>query len=251
MATFQPFPNADISYASSDVAEALAGFIARDSDGLPIAGMLGAGPSVTAVAASWQVRVGRFTHVRRVSNGIELSGVSAPENVDVVNSVAIPAGQARIDLVCWNPLDSELSVIQGAPAVSPTAPVVALPLVSVASVRVNAGDGSVVNGQIAPAFATTALAAAQQDEAQGGILAHAAGGSTLSGTIFTSTTYSVTFGKPFEQVPRLSLTAVASTAQVAQWAQAFEITALGFKFRIISINLPPRAGTLHWDAVPA
>lgn len=135
---------------------ALAGLIVRDGSGVPRVGMLGAGPSVAAVAAAWKVEVGPFPYVHQVANAIQVSGLSAAEQVDIAPATGIPAGQARIDVVCWDQVAAALTVVQGVPGTSPVVPANGS-LAVVARVRVNSGDGMVIAGQVTPAFAKTQL----------------------------------------------------------------------------------------------
>lgn len=136
---------------------ALAGLIVRDGSGVPRVGMLGAGPSVAAVAAAWKVQVGPFPYVHQIANAIQISGLSAAEQVDIAPATGIPAGQARIDVVCWDQIAAALTVVQGVPGTSPVVPSNGS-LAVVARVRVNSGDGMVVAEQVTPAFTITALA---------------------------------------------------------------------------------------------
>lgn len=156
MASFPEFPANGHAFSADETGEALAGLIRRDAAGMPVPGML-AVPKVTAVAAAWKVEVGPFAYVRRIGAAVGISGLSAAEQKDVTSSATIPAGQARIDRVCWDAVDSTLVVVPGTPGTSPVAPSDG-GLVRVAQVRVNAGDGAVVQGQITPDYAVTGLA---------------------------------------------------------------------------------------------
>lgn len=157
MSTFVGFPQSGHSFSASEVGLALAGLIVRDGD-VPKVGFLGVGPTVAAVAASWKVEVGRCVYVHQVAGAVQFSGVSSPEQVDIAPSTGIPAGQARIDLVVWNPNTASLLVVQGTPAVSPVVP--SSGSVPVARVLVASGDGMVVAGQVSPVFVTTSVVGA-------------------------------------------------------------------------------------------
>lgn len=185
MATFSGFPQDDFNFYADDVGRALAGFIRRDSAGLPVPGMLGDGPKVTAVAASWRVQVSPFSFVQRMAQAIRISGVSTAEQVDIAPATAIPAGQARIDLIVWNPDGPALVVIPGTVSASPVPPSNG-GFEPVATVRVNSGDGTVVQGQIAPVFARTSLTGGEVPE-QGVVAARSvvAGGATQVNITFT------------------------------------------------------------------
>lgn len=130
---------------------ALAGLVARESSGVPRVGMLGPGPAVSAVPASWKVQVGGFGYVHQVAGAVQFSGLSADEQVDITPATGIPAGQARIDVVAWDPVAAEMSVTEGVTAVSPLAPSV-VPRARVLEVRVASGDGMVIAGQVKPVF---------------------------------------------------------------------------------------------------
>lgn len=156
MTGFPEFPKGGHAFSADEAGTAFAGLIRRDAAGMPVPGML-AVPKVTAVAAAWKVQVGPFAYVRRIGAAVGISGLSAAEQKDVTSSATIPAGQARIDRVCWNAVDSTLVVIPGTPGTSPVAPSDG-GLVRVLQVRVNAGDGAVIQGQITPDFEVTGLA---------------------------------------------------------------------------------------------
>lgn len=157
MAGFPEFPGNGHAFSAEETGQALAGLIRRDAAGMPVPGMLGGGPKLTAVSAAWKVQVGAFVYARAIAAAVGFSGLSAAEQVDIVSSATVPAGQARIDRVCWNAADSSLVVITGTPGTSPNPPADG-GLVRVMQVRVNAGDGAVIQGQITPDFATTGLA---------------------------------------------------------------------------------------------
>lgn len=249
MTAFVGFPQDGHSFSANEVGQALAGLIARDNAGVPRVGMLGDGPTVTAVAASWRVQVDRFVYVHQIAGAVQFSGLSAAEQVDIVPAVGdVPAGQARIDLVCWNPVSAALVVLKGTPAVSPVAPAAGA-LAPVERVRVNAGDGMVVQAQLAAAFEHAALAQSASSR-QFGVLAHMAGGTSLSGQMFTSATFAVAFPTPFDDVPYLQVTSQASNSSTAQWAQPFNVTKSGFQFRIVSVNAAPVTGSISWEAEP-
>ena len=156
MTAFYGFPRDSHSYSAEEVGHALAGLVQRESSGLPCVGMLSVGPDFDAVPASWRVQVGRFVYVHQAAGAIQLSGLSAPEQVDIASASAIPAGQSRIDLVGWNPASAELVVVEGAPSATPVAPTNPL-LARVGTVQVNAGDGMVVAGQVAPGYELSGL----------------------------------------------------------------------------------------------
>lgn len=161
MTGFPEFPKGGHAFSADEAGTAFAGLIRRDAAGMPVPGMLAA-PKITAVAAAWKVQVGPFAYARRIAAAVGFSGLSAADQVDIVSSATIPAGQARIDRVCWNAVDSSLVVIAGTPATSPVPPADG-GLVRVLLVRVNAGDGSVIQGQITPEFEKTGLAGESQD----------------------------------------------------------------------------------------
>lgn len=159
MTAFYGFPRDSHSYSAEEVGHALAGLVQRESSGLPCVGMLSVGPDFDAVPASWRVQVGRFVYVHQAAGAIQLSGLSAPEQVDITNASAIPAGQSRIDLVGWNPVSAELVVVEGAPSATPIAPVDSS-LAPVGTAQVNAGDGMVIAGQVRATYQVTDLAGA-------------------------------------------------------------------------------------------
>lgn len=154
MTAFFEFPREADDISAANAGEALAGLIRRDTGGMPVPGVLGS-LTVAAVSASWKVEVSPFTYVRKVGAGVRFSGLSAAEQHDITPAAgSVPAGQARIDLVCWDPVDAEIVVIDGTPASSPSVPS-AGGFVALARVRVNSGDGMVIAGQITHVYATT------------------------------------------------------------------------------------------------
>lgn len=156
MTVFERFPRDVDDISAANVGFALAGLVAREASGVPRVGMLGVGPAVAAVAASWKVQVGEFVYVHQVARAVSFSGLSAAEQVDIVPATGIPAGQARIDVVCWDQVAAALTVVPGAPSTSPVVPSSG-GLSPVARVRVNSGDGQVVAGQVSRVFAKTQL----------------------------------------------------------------------------------------------
>lgn len=154
MTAFEKFPKDGFAYSAADVGFALAGLIRRDAGVLKV-GMLVA-PSVDAVAASWKVEVGPFWRVGSTLGSITFSGLSAAEQVDIEPATDIPAGQGRIDRICWDPVAEALVVVPGVVSASPVAPTVATGE-RVAQVRVNAGDGMVVAARVTPEFLKTGL----------------------------------------------------------------------------------------------
>lgn len=156
MTSFRKWPSDGGPHTSESIGAALAGLIRRDSNGLPVPGVLGP-LFVTAVPTSWQVEVSPFTYVVRAGSGIQLSGLSAAEQVDIEPATGIPAGQGRIDLVAWDTAADQLVVIPGAVSASPVVPAYG-GLEPVATVRVNSGDGSAIQSRIAIVAAVTGLA---------------------------------------------------------------------------------------------
>lgn len=160
MTTFYGFPRDGHPYSGDEVGRAMAGLVRRESNGVPRTGMLASGPSCTAVASSWKVQVGLFTYVHQVNGAVQFSGLSASEQVDIVPAAGdVPAGQARIDLICWDYDTPQLVVVKGTPAANPVEPPAA-GLAFIQSVRVASGDGSVVQGQMTPRYSLTGLAGA-------------------------------------------------------------------------------------------
>lgn len=155
MATFLGFPRDGYAFSAAEVGTALAGLIRRGSDGLPVAGVLGA-PKITAVASAWRVRVQPFVYVARSGSSVAFSGVSAAEDVDIeaASATPIPAGQGRIDVVCWDASTATLVVVKGAPAASPVAPSTG-GLPALATVRVNNGDSAAVGSRVVQTYTPT------------------------------------------------------------------------------------------------
>ena len=152
MTTFVGFPQSGHSFSADEVGRALSGLVVREASGLPRTGVFGSAPAISAVPASWKVQVAPFVYVHQAAGAIQFSGVSEDEQVDILPAVGnIPAGQARIDVLCWNPINAKLSVVRGAPAVSPVVPSTGI-LAALARVRVGAGEGMVLGGQISSVY---------------------------------------------------------------------------------------------------
>lgn len=235
------FPKDGHSYSADEVGRALAGLIRRDPDGSPREGMLAVGPTVTAVPAMWKVQVGVFSHVQDVSGAIRLGGLSAAEQVDITPASGIPAGQARIDLIVWDPDDAVLVVVDGTPATSPAAPADG-GLVPVAEVRVNAGDGSVIQGQITPVYALTALAGG--DGAKHGVVAKRTiprGGSVSVPVVLPAGVFTA------PPVVHVSLWGGVRDCNVTY----DNVTAEGFTVVLGSNSVVDRVGGASWSAFPA
>lgn len=238
MTTFTGFPRNDHSFSAFEVGEALAGLIIRDEDGLPLEGIIRE-PRVTAVAAAWRVKVWPFTHVARVGNGVRFSGVSAAEEIEITSSAGIPAGQARIDVVCWDAEAFELVVIPGVVSASPSPPDVEN-LVSLADVRVNAGDGSVVASRIELGFFQTFLAVEDtQVVVKGTVSARsvAAGGTTK---------VNVSFGGAFEGAPNVQATPLGDVRDVT--VSVMNVTKNGCTIVLGSNSIVRRSFGAMWRA---
>lgn len=229
MTAFPEFPADGHAFSAAEVGQALAGLIKRDSAGMPVPGMLTV-PSVAAVASTWKVQIGRFVHVRSVSGSVRFSGLSASEQVDIVSAAGISAGQARIDLIVWDPVAAALSVVQGTAAASPVAPSPGA-FVPVATVRVQSGDGAVIAGQVTPVYVSTSLVSAGSiTETVPITLAGATGGA--AGFYWRS--FSVTFPTPFDAPPHLVTTGVFP-AEAIQFEEITQVTATGFTGRVIRV----------------
>lgn len=240
MTAFVGFPQDGHSFSADEVGRALAGLVRRESNGTPRVGMLAVGPALTAVAASWKVEVGVFTYVHQVSGAVQLSGLSAAEQVDIVPASGdIPGGQARIDLIVWDPAGAELAMVKGTPSASPSAPS-AGGLAPVATVRVNAGDGMTVQGQIAAAYDLTALQSVEAPVARGTVSKRAV---PAGGVVNVSVTFPVGL---FDAAPNV---------QVSGWGDARDctvnvdsITAAGCVVRLGSLAVVSRTIGAQWRA---
>lgn len=156
MAKITGWPRDSYAFHADELSDTFAGLVRRDGAGLPVDGVLG-DVQIEAVDSSWQVAVSPFLYVERVGTGVRWSGESAVEHVDITPAAGnIPAGEARIDLVCWDTTEPELVVVDGTPAVSPVPPSDG-GLVPFAQVRVNAGDGQTIQGQVSKVAGLTGL----------------------------------------------------------------------------------------------
>lgn len=236
------FPTDDHPYYADEVGLSLAGVVRRETDGTPRVGMLAVGPDVEAVPASWKVQVGAFTHVHHVSGSVRFTGQSAPAQVDITAATGIPAGQARIDLVVWDLDERELFVIEGTPATSPTPPVYG-EMVPVAEVRVNSGDGMVIQGQVKPVYEMTALAGGGRSEVGIVPTAHIPGNSTtITNVVFPS--------GAFTEPPVVVTGILADVAEGLQ-ATVTNVTANGFTLRrsVSPVRPGGYAFGVSWHAV--
>lgn len=242
MTAFPEFPQNGHEFSAAEVGEALAGLILRDGAGVPVPGVLG-GVTVTAVPTAWKIEVSPFTYVRAVGDGVGMSGLSAAEQHDIASAVGIPAGHARIDLVCWDPVGSSVIVVEGAVSATPAAPFDG-GLVRLATVRVNSGDGAVIAGQVGHVFDVTALAGAGDVT----VPAQLTGASSWSGWFSFQPIVDVVFPKPFKGVPNLQATGNFSGEAVQQF-QVTNVTPTGFSGRVIRLgHATPIAGTITYRA---
>lgn len=234
------FPEDDHPYYADEVGLALAGLVQREPDGSPRTGMLGA-PTVSAVPSAWKVEVAAFAHVHDVSRSVRFTGRSTASQVDIVSAAGIPGGQARIDLIVWDPDEQDLVVIQGTASASPTPPADG-GLVQVATVRVNAGDAMVIQGRIVPVYATTSLVGG--DAALHGKVAKRAIPSTGNASV------PITFPPGSFSEPPI--------VQVSLWGNARDcnatydnVTANGFTLILGSNSPVDRVGGASWSAYPS
>lgn len=228
MATFLQFPKDGGPHSESSVGQALAGLVPRGTDGMPKTGMLTA-PTVAAVAASWKAEVGRFVHVHHNAGAIQLSGLSGSEQVDIDTAAGIPAGQSRIDRVCWDPVGSELVVVQGTAAVSPVAPSVGA-MAPVARVQVKSGDGMVLAGQVSADFVVAA-----ENEPVTRTVAIPLSGATGSAAGAYWRDFSVSFPSPYTEAPHLQATGIFPPESV-QFLEIKSVSASGFLGRVIRLG---------------
>lgn len=246
MVAFVGFPQDEYEFSAADVGLALAGMVARESNGDPTVGVLGPGATASAVAASWKVEIDRFVYVHQVSGAVQFSGISSPEQLDITPATGIPSGQARIDLVCWNPVEAELVILEGTVSATPVAPS-AGGFAPIATVRVNNGDGMVIGGQVAAAFEQASLVGSRKSETRTVSLTLAGGsGSGAFGAWRDFTT--VTFAEPFAEAPHLEVTAVFPSEAV-QTMQITSVSATGFTVRGIRFgHVTVLAGSLTYTA---
>lgn len=221
------FPRDGHTYSADEVGRALAGIFQREADGTPRVGIVGEPPTAVPISASWQLEVGVFSYVHQVVGSVQLSGLSDAEQVAITPAAgSIPVGEARIDRVVWNPVAAELSVIEGTPAVSPVKPS-ADGFAPLFTVRVNAGDGMIIAGQVEPDFQTTALAGSGDLPAAiaVGVIAE----SHISGmsTIITPVTFPVGM---FDAPPVVIATPIA-TAAAGIDVSVSDVTAEGCNIR--------------------
>lgn len=234
MTSYKEWPSDGGPQTSDSIGQALAGLVARDSDGNPIAGML-APPTVAPVTGAWKVQVSRFVSVRNVAGAARFSGLSAAEQVDIPNSASIPAGQARIDRIVFDPATG-LVRFAGTPGASPVTPGDG-GFVRVATVRVVSGDSQVIAGQVVPDFVRSRLAGA--DSVQGVVSprAIAAGGVTAVPITFPPNS--------FTSPPVVLVTGVGNARDAT--AHADNVTKDGFTLRLGSVG-PSRTLGANWRA---
>lgn len=170
MTVFSRFPHDGYMFSAVEVGRALASFVRRGSDGQPVPGVIGSTANLlAAISGTWQVKVRPFSYVWTDAGGVELSGVSASESVDILPAAGnIPVGQARIDRIAWDWENAELVVIDGTPSSSPTPPDPG-GLFSLGTVLVNASDGAVFDPQIVVDAAETSLVSNEPRIASGEI----------------------------------------------------------------------------------
>lgn len=207
MTVYVAWPQDDYDFSAYDVGSAMAGFIQRDSAGVPLPGFIGVAPKVTAVPSAWKAEVSLFSYAAVDNGAVQISGLNGAEQVDITPAAgSVPAGQARIDLICWDAVDTELVVVEGTPAVTPVNPSIGS-LVLIASVRVNAADGMVLGGQVLVEAAVVPLTG--QEVSEKGIVARRSIGRTKSVTV----TVPLTAGK-FSSTPMVQVTPTGSGTDI-------------------------------------
>lgn len=246
------FPANGVDYYADEVGKALATLVARMADGTPQTGVLGVPDAVvTAVPGAWKVQVRRFGYVHSVSGAVTLNGLDSPVQVDIDSAAGIATGQARIDVVTWNPLTVEVGVTKGAVSASPVAP--ATPgLARLATVRVNAGDASVNASRVVDVADRTALAAgggAGNVVAEGTATPALAGSSAVTNGIVYQDFTPISFGATLPSIPKVRIDAVTPWGAV-QWYQVFEVTTAGFKMRAMRVGAQPIVSgvRIDWEA---
>lgn len=222
MTTFYGFPQNDHSYSADEVGRALAGLVQREG-GVPKVGALAMAPEVSAVPSAWKIQVGVFTYVHQELGAVQFSGVSASEQLDIEPASSIPVGQSRIDLLCWDPENAALSVIEGDPSVSPEAPDSGS-LAPIAEVRVVSGDGAVIQGQIVLVMDVTGLASGKSSSIAGVVPPSHVAGRT---TVITQ----VSFPAGSFDAPPVVVTGVLASAAEGLSVSADNITKDGFSLR--------------------
>lgn len=187
------FPKDARPHSAEEIGLALAGLVSREPSGLPKVGMLGDGPTVDAVAASWKVEIGRFVYVHQSDGAVQLSGMSASTQLDITSAVGMPAGNSRIDRVCWNPTTGQLIVVEGVAASSPAAPSIGVNA-PVARVTVKYGDGMVIGAQVVSEFVVTGLASAKRVAARSSVV-HSLPSNSHAGRTFNTGLVAVPFDR--------------------------------------------------------
>lgn len=243
MTAFIGFPQDGHAFSADEVGRALAGLVRRDPDGTPREGVLGDGPTLTAVPAAWKVQVGPFTHVEDVSGAVVFSGLSAAEQVDITPASGIPAGQTRIDLVCWDTATPELVVVEGTPGTSPSEPSTG-GLSAIVRVIVKSGDGAVAQGQVSPAFKQTWLLTEQR-------LVDACRVSARSVAANGFTDVPVSFTTAFTSAPSVVPGVFASGSVRSVGAYALDVSKTGFVMRLDSSSSLARSFGASWTATQA
>lgn len=254
MSTFKGFPQSGYPYSAGEAGRVFAALIAKNADGTPKGGVLGvAEPLVTAVAGAWKVQVRRFPFVQAVGDGVEISGVDAPEQHNIASAAGIAAGQGRIDVVTWNAVTSQIGVVQGAVSASPAAP--DTPGVArLATVRVDAGDASVQAAKITDVATRTQLAASAAPAsgvvASGEFVPALAGAPGASGGTGYQDLVPVVFDAALPSIPKIRLMPTTPWGYV-QWYQVTSVSTTGFALRAIRLGTQPAvAGVkIAWEAV--
>ena len=157
MSEIVTFPEDSYDYSSDEVGGALAGLIVRDSLGVPRAGILPSSNQLLSGRNDWQVNVAPFIGVAVEDKVVRLGGNDGEMQTSVDEP---PSSGGRVDRICWDPQMGTpvIHVVPGAPGSSPVAPTTPAGMVSLGTVRLDAGDTSTSQGLFVADFPFTSTA---------------------------------------------------------------------------------------------
>lgn len=157
MSEIVTFPEDSYDYSSDEVGGALAGLIVRDSLGVPRAGILPSSNQLLSGRNDWQVNVAPFIGVAVEDKVVRLGGNDGEMQTSVDEP---PSSGGRVDRICWDPQMGTpvIHVVPGTPGSSPVAPTTPAGMVSLGTVRLDAGDTSTSQGLFVADFPFTSTA---------------------------------------------------------------------------------------------
>lgn len=161
MVHFPGFPSNDFDFHFEEAGGALAGLLARSSDGEVVPGILTSVDLVLSFGAGWTIRVAPFVSVRSKGRSVLLGGMTEEVVLDVEPS---PNANSRIDVIYSLPADVSagdpiegVSIRTGTPGASPVKPSIPEGAIEIGTLRLAAGASSAAQGAMGHTYTEAAV----------------------------------------------------------------------------------------------